>query len=147
MVDNSSKCVFVLFSMLGRVKNIQYSSCLYWVRHIKSSNLEDITRLPTCREGVRIFGTCDVGFAVFMSRSGHYTMNCHETIFTLWISVYSKKRERLILEVRQQFLVLFLFFSLEAFVVSKHFAVSRSQTYPYLHLGPFRMIILAYFWL
>ena len=28
-VENSSKCVFVIFSMLGRVKNSHYSSCLY----------------------------------------------------------------------------------------------------------------------
>ena len=27
MVDNSSKCVFVLISMLRRVKNSRYSSC------------------------------------------------------------------------------------------------------------------------
>ena len=27
MVDNSSKCIFVLISKLGRVKNISYSSC------------------------------------------------------------------------------------------------------------------------
>ena len=43
MVDNSSKCIFMLIPMLGRVKNISYSSCLlynYYLSLYKSNYLD-----------------------------------------------------------------------------------------------------------